>query len=152
MQSNARQDSVTTQGKSVRIHVEIDKDAKNYDFEPEVNQPPRVSVASLAPTAPTTPTAVSAAAPSSLQDNAKESPKPQMKVVKESSKKIKEKRAIAEKNILAIYKLLEKSRINEAQYWFKRNRDFLNRYSYPEVVDVLEQTLIQSATAPPVAR
>ena len=103
-------------------------------------------------TAPTTPTAVSAAAPSSLQDNAKESPKPQMKVVKESSKKIKEKRAIAEKNILAIYKLLEKSRINEAQYWFKHNRDFLNRYSYPEVVDVLEQTLIQSATAPPVAR
>jgi hypothetical protein len=118
-------DSTTAQGKNVRINVDIDKTAANYDNAETTTSPQASSPPS-----------------SGLRDNV-DPPKMPL-IVPLEDPKLKDKRAIAEKSVTAIYKLVEKNKIKDAQSVYKRNRDFIVQYSDPEVIGALEQTLTQS--------
>jgi len=136
------QDSVNGQGKNVRIHVEIDKEAQKYDSEPGTSSSPAAS--SQAGKAIQTGAVLSGSG--DLASNSRSS----ARIPQENSKKTTEKRVAAEKYIAAIYKLLEKNKFKEALQQYKRNREYLAQYSDPEVVGVLEQSLspLEAAPAP----
>jgi hypothetical protein len=118
-----RGDSITPDGKKVLIRVDIDQSASKYDSYDNGNQN-QVSSSN-----------------SSNYSQTKNTPVSRTKNVKDTPQKLKEKQKLCEKYIADIYNLIERNRNRDAIQLFISKRDFIEKYSDPEVFSTLDQTI-----------
>ena len=118
-----RGDSITPDGKKVLIRVDIDQSASKYDSYDNGNQN-QVSSSN-----------------SSNYSQTKNTPVSRTKNVKDTPQKLKEKQKLCEKYIADIYNLIERNKNRDAIQLFISKRDFIEKYSDPEVFSTLDQTV-----------